>query len=228
MRTESPLKGWPKTKPLHDKEGNELGFRVRAKYLTPGRAKFSETLIHLISACALIAYIWAMVAERLGGWQENLTVGAAWVVMGSLLFASRFALGRFFFGKVTKLEFLPDTIRIKNGFRFRNYKRTLPHAFDIAIHDRAEDEENAEREAAIKNKDNESERRKFYRRGFHVIFRYAGQRVDVASVYGRKEAEALLVRLQLLDQLMDAASGDVSSPVFAEPDKQYGARPEAG
>jgi hypothetical protein len=228
LRKESPLKGWPKTRPLRDKEDKTKGYRVRAKYLTPGRAKFSEDFVTLIGGCMTIAYFGALFAERLVGWRQILTVGVIYLVVVAVLGAARFVLGRALIGKVTKLEFLPDTIRIKTGFRFRNYDRSLPHEFNFSIHDKAEDEQEKEVEAAMRQKSDESVRRKFYRKSFHVILRYAGQRIDVASVFGKNDAEALLVRLQLLDQLMDAMRGDSTAAAFADTDTQYGLRPEAG
>lgn len=69
---------------------------------------------------------------------------------------------------------------------------------------------------------------KYYRRSFNIVLRYAGQRVDVASIFAKKQAEALLVRLQLFDQMMDAARGDAAAPAWSEPATQYGHRPEAG
>ena len=221
MRMENPLSGWPKTKPLKGK----IGYRVRAKYLTPLRAKWTDNVFGILCIGCLGLILWGFATDSyvkggaLEGYAVVLFVG--WVLVGSAVMALRYRIGRRFFGKRTAIEFHPDTIRIKSGMRYKNYDRGLPHAFDYSIHDKALQEEEQEFESRQK-------KGKYYRNAFHIVLRYAGQRVDVASVFGKKHAEALLVRLQLLDQMMDAARGDVASAALSEPATLYGERPEAG
>lgn len=53
----------------------------------------------------------------------------------------------------------------------------------------------------------------------------------VSSVYFRHKSpqvRCVSVRLHLLDQSMDPARGETATPAFAEPDFQYGERPEEG
>lgn len=230
LRKESPLKGWPRTRPT--KKGD--GFRVRAVYMTPGRVKFAENAASFVIFLGFAAWCWAFLSERLVG-EPLVVAGVVYLALSSLLWAIRIPLGQLLFGKITKLEFLPDAIRIKNGLFFRNYDRALPHEFDVTVHDKAEEEQEREIEAYYKDSQkkknqgdsHEKARRKFYRKSFHVIMRYAGQRVNVADVYGKNRAEALVVRLQLLDQLMEALRGDPTTSQFADTEQQYGARPAA-
>ncbi len=217
MDVESPLKGWPSTRPLK----GQTGFRVRARHLTPRRVKFTNKFCYLMNLGSFFLFFW-LVNVKILVTDEELYIGFGAVITGCIfLWVTRRIWGRFFFGKTTIVEFTPERIRLKGFTGFKNYDRALPHEFNFEIHKNAEKEE--EREIEQRKKID-----KYFRRSFHIIFRYAGQRVDVADVFGRKDSEALLVRLQLLDQLMDAARGDSTTPAFAEPDKQYGERPEAG
>lgn len=227
MKTESPLKGWPKTTKLEDGSG----YRIRARYLSPERIRLIELvcmflILSFVSGCVY----WAVDADpKVRNEQEGSAMGLV-MILSAFTFATHRLWGRLFFGNVTTIEFRPNQIRIKNGLRgFRNYDRNFPHEFDYTIHDKAEDEYEREDKARREGKRKGSMFQKLFRRSFHVVLRYAGQRVDVASIYGKKHAEALLVRLQLVDELMDAMTKRAAgAPQFAEPDKQYGQRPAAG
>ena len=228
MRTENPLSGWPTTKPLRKKPG----YRVTAKYLTPERAKITDLAAKAIVAGGVVMLGWSYINKQFASSDEFFVVAGVIGAICAWVWFRRYKFGRSYFGKVSTVQFRPETIRIKGGMGFKNYDRGLPHEFDYSIHDKAEWEEEKEIEArqnaAREGKKEPPKKGKYYRRSFHVVLRYAGQRVDVAAVFGKKDAEALLMRLQLLDQMMDAAKGDIGEPAFAEPATQYGERPEAG
>ena len=217
MNVESPLKGWPRTRPLK----SQTGFSVRARHLTPRRAKFTDGICVLINLSGIALIYLFMIHMRDGDGPKFFIVIAATIGFCVVMSKSRHFWGRLLFGTTTTIKFTPEQISIKGLMRFRNYDRTLPHEFNFEIHENAEREQEQEFEKRKKLK-------KLFRQSFHIILRYAGQRVEVADVYGKKEAEALLVRLQLLDQLMNAARGEHGAPVLSEPDVQYGERPEAG
>lgn len=228
MRMESPLKGWPPTRKLR----GQTGFRVRARHLTAQRAKFTDIICGFINLGGVaLSFLMFSIEPLANGW-GLFTAIAVIIGLCTVTWRSRHVWGRSFFGKTTIFEFTPERIRIKGVIRFRNYDRTLPHEFNYEIHEKAEQEQDKEIEtkqmAAREGKEELPKADKYFRQSFHIIFRYAGQRVDVASVFGKKQAEALLVRLQLLDQLMDAARGETGAPVLSEPSMQYGERPEAG
>ncbi len=228
MTTESPLKGWPPTSPLND----GAGFRVRARHMTPQRAKVTDTIGGLFNLAALGLAGWLFFGQKITEGRELLMVVGVIIGVCAVVWWTRRLWGLLFLGKTTIVEFAPDAIGIKRMMRFRTYDRKLPHEFEFTIHDEAEREhEDAEEQRVKADREGKKELpkpEKYFRDSFHIILRYAGQRIDVADVFGKKQAEALLVRLQLLDKLMDAARGDATTPVFAEPDMQYGERPEAG
>jgi len=232
MKVENPVSGWPPTQPL--KEG--VGFRVTAKHLTPLRAQWFDFLGVIVLFGLFVLYWWGAAVEAyseggaLEGYGEFLL--GLWVVTLFTGGAMRRRLAQWLFGKTKVIEFAPDVLRIK-GFRgFKNYDRMLPHEFTYDIHEKAEEEEIADaiarHEAQIEGKKKLPQKERYYRDSYHIVLRYAGQRVDVATVTGKKWAEALLVRLQLLDQMMDAARGEIGGKAMAEPATQYGERPDAG
>lgn len=226
MRVEDPLSGWPPTKPL---EGEE-GYRVKARHFTPKGAEWTDVLTILAIAIVIFAVIWT---AMFGMYDTGMAYfGAALVALafGIVMWTGRYRIFRPFLGKTARIEVRPEVIRLGRLFSYKNYDRRLPHAFDYTIHDRAEWEAekdaDAQQKAAAQKKT--GGRARYYRRSYHIVLRYAGQRIDVASVFGKSSAEALLTRLQLLDAMMDAATGEATGPVRPEPAMQYGRRPEAG
>lgn len=228
MRMQNPLSGWPKTKPLRKKKG----YRVSAKYLTPERARLVDAGTKLLVFSGFAYIGWLYLEKEFTTGNDVFVALGLWGAASAFIWFTRYSWGRSNFGKTTTVQFQPDAIRIKSGMGYKNYDRGLPHEFDYSIHDKAQREEEqeieAKQKAAMQGKKEPLNKSKYYRNAFHIVLRYAGQRVDVASVFGKKDAEALLVRLQLLDQMMDAARGDAAAPAWSEPATQYGQRPEAG
>ena len=226
MDVESPLKGWPPTSQLQ----GQPGFRIEARHLTARRANFTDYVCGFVNLGALILLGWLFFSQHLTGGQPFLIAFGIFLAFCFLTWGTRRIWGTALFGKMTIVQFEPARIMLMTHGAFRNYDAKLPHEFDFRIHDEAEKEQERaiEKYQRAQRQGNEFKDEKYFRNSFHIIFRYAGQRIDVADVYERKPAEALLVRLQLLDQLMSAARGDTTTPVYAESDQQYGERPDAG
>lgn len=219
-RMENPLRGWPRTRPLR----KEPGFKVVARYLTPGGAKFTDIVCSLLLAGLGVLIFMAPGTLKVPNDKAWYVVVAIIAIMAAL-WMSRYVWGRILFGGMAVLQFLPDTIRIRSALRYRNYDRNLPHEFTVSLHDKAQDEEDEE---VRRLRQGVKGMKKYYRQSYHVTLRYAGQRIDIASVFRKPRAEAFLVRLQLLDQLMDAERGESTASPFAEAETQYGERPAAG
>lgn len=100
-----------------------------------------------------------------------------------------------------------DAIEIRG----KRYARAAPHQFSVEEHEKAYDEESAARRGHGKDR--------IFRDAMQVVMRYGERRVPIAA-FGRRDvrkAEALLVRLQLLDQgleemLETAAQGEAAAP----------------
>lgn len=230
MRTESPLAGRPKTTRLWGKPG----FRVVARYLTPTQAKFIDVAVQVILWVAGFWIVGTVAEERtlLAG----LTIAFLfWAIPWCLLwqFGFFYWFGREFFGTRRVLEFTPEAIRVSGLFGFKNYDRRWQHEFDCTTHEKAQEEEEEEvferQMAALKGKKQKKivRPKKYYRNSYQIVLRYAGQRVDIASVFGRKDAETILTRLQVLDAELDSLLAQTSRPGVPGRD-QYGRRPDAG
>ena len=227
MRTENPLSGWPPTRPLR----KHPGYRVEARHLTPGRASLADLLAVLTGLGILAVVVIAAIDGAFETDQELYVAFGVAMVLFVVLNGYRHRIALSLFGKTARIEVRPDVIRIGGPFGYKNYDRSVWHSFECVIHDEAQEEaERAERvvRQAERQKKEPATVPKYYRDSWHVILRYGGRRVDIATVYGKRKAEDLLTRLHLLDELMDAAQGEIAGRVRPEPEKQYGPRPGVG
>jgi hypothetical protein len=109
--------------------------------------------------------------------------------------------------RTLSIKLSAEAIQIGN----RRYARSVPHQYAIEEHEKAHDEESAARRGHGKDR--------IFRDAMQVVMRYGERRVPIAA-FGRRDvrkAEALLVRLQLLDQgleelLETAAQGEAAAP----------------
>jgi len=212
-KVEKLFSGWPDTKI------NKNGVRISAQYFTPGRKQFAETVkgLFCVTGMVLGAYL-----GKKNGTDNEFFIG---LTTGTFVgYFIGFLLGNFL-KKRTEIEFTPEVIRVPSGLGFKNYDRKVRHGFNLELHEEAQRE--AEREA-----DAQIRRKKYYRDAYHVFMDYLGERVYLADVYKRKKAEALLIRLQGVDQVMQAGeqamtshSGEGRGEGSKEPTSSFGERP---
>ena len=72
-------------------------------------------------------------------------------------------------------------------------------------------------------------KRRYYQDSYHLAFEYVGQRNDVATIYGRPEAQAVLARMKSVDEVMTAhANRGDGTPLRPQQEwvEQPGAIPE--
>lgn len=230
MRTESPLAGRPKTTRLWGKPG----FRVVARYLTPTHAKIIDFIVGALVFVGGFFVLVSVTQERdfVAGILVAVFVWMIPVAVLHMLGVFRW-FGREFFGSTRMLEFTPEAIRVRGLLGFKNYDRRWQHEFDCTTHEKAQEEEEEEvferQMEALKGKKQKKivRSKKYYRNSYQIVLRYAGQRVDIASVFGRKDAEAILTRLQVLDAELDSLLAQTSGSGVSGSD-QYGRRPDAG
>ncbi|MCY1435316.1 hypothetical protein D9M71_514060 [compost metagenome] len=112
-----------------------------------------------------------------------------------------------------QIELDLESIGVRRLRGWESFDRRLAHRFLLLPHDRAERERRrndlATREAAANGQ--VVQKPIYYGDSFHVVLEYAGHRIDVLSVYGRKQAESILARLQYCDQLLDEEAKRVGS-----------------
>jgi len=213
MKKEKLFSGWPDTK------FNKNGVRISAQYFTPGRKKLADYVAILFCLAGMGIGIYL---GKETGTEKEILIGLS--IGGLIGYLFGFLLGKNF-KKRTEIEFTPEVIRVPSKFGFKNYDRKVPHGFNLELHEEAQKE--AEREA-----DAQRRRKKYYRDAYHVFMDYLGERVYLADVYKRKKAEALLIRLQGVDQVMQAGeqamasrSGEGRGEGSKEPASSFGERP---
>ncbi|WP_095193954.1 hypothetical protein [Pseudomonas sp. Irchel 3A7] len=196
----SPLTGRPSTRQATDEAGR-LSFKVTPRELTPFRAKLAEG----ISAVLGLGLAAANFMPLLDGRHPDLP-GMA-IAFGATVLG--FHLLRWVTREVcrvtTEIELGVDEIKVRRMLGWQSYDRRLEHRFVLLPHDGAERERRrndlATREAASNGQI--VQKPIYYGDSFHVVLVYAGHRVDLLSVYGRKQAASIVARLQYCDQLLE-------------------------
>lgn len=174
---------------------------VSVSALTPWRAKLADRGA-LLSAVALFAALLASVLfAPTHHWEAWLFVfGLPVAAYPLLLFAYRYLLAR-----SLQAEFTPEHFRVRTLFGWKRFDRQHAHAFALLPHDKAIDERDAHdlamRKAQLKGK--AIARKRYYGDSFHLSYDYLGQRNDLMTIYGRKEALAIQARLTACNDVMD-------------------------
>ena len=124
-----------------------------------------------------------------------------------------------------------EEFRFRGWAGWRSFDRKLQHRFALILHDKARRErdrhELEERKAQQSKKI--IKKRRYYQESYHLAFEYVGQRNDVATIYGRPEAQAVLARLKGVDEVMTAhANRGGGTPLRPQQEwvEQPGAIPE--
>lgn len=217
-KTRSPFAGRPLTYELRDSRGRRTGFRIHAAHIGPVRAQIADVSAKLTSAgLCLLGFV---KGSRLPPGAE-LEFAAMFMV--PLIAWPLFGLAWRRVLRTTKvLEIRQDVFRINGLFGWTGYDRNLPHAFALLGHDRAENEAEQNDLKARRSAQKGRLRTfpKYFRQSRHVVFVYVGQRIDIADVYGLKDARALQTRLAACDAFMDALRGPGDGPA-SDPDEDW-------
>lgn len=201
QKVRSPFAGKPATRQIADRNGAPA-FAVQPRVLTPVRAMAASWLTGL-GVIAAIGYGLAGVASSPNPDSGMLT--AAFVVPlvgGFVLYRALRAL----FRKRVRLMFTLERFSVKTLFGWRHYDRLLPHRFALLQHDwtQAEQEQQEFQAAKAQRKGKLIKKQRWFGKSFHVSFDYLGQRNDVLTVFGQKEAMAIVTRLNACDNVLDA------------------------
>lgn len=228
VATVDPLGGWPRTRRRTRKDG-QPELRMEGLILTPGRAKFGDTLLVLLTIGGIIVIFGAAPPDGApaedafaGGVLLSIFWGAVMLVM--------YGLRPFWLSRRLTVVMDPEHMRVGR----KSYDRGKIAQWAYALHDRATEEEAAEAEAqydaALKGR-KIRRKRKYYRKSWQVFMIYGGQRVDIVAVHGRERlAEALRDRLGQMDEEMDKsqAFGPYDEDDDDDGSRVYGARPGIG
>ena len=221
--TISPLAGWPRTRARNDRRG-KLIFAITPRVLTPGRARLADKVHSLLSVLLAIRCIFAFFNLPDPGLREFLEVTALYAIGHVVLRVVIEAALR------TKTEIIMtnEVLSVRHWWNRREYDRALIKGFALLHHDEAEAERfNQEFERAkAASQGKVIQPTPYYMQSYHVVASFGGQRLDLVSVYGQKEAAAIAARLQLCHLLLDEAAGVKGrSGVSATPDREWQGAP---
>lgn len=217
----SPFNGKPPTEKVKDADGI-TAFYIRPCELTPLRAKFAD----------MAGGLTALGLSVVGVVQFDLLAGAdAWtwgvVLIGPwLAYPVIWRLYRAFLKKETEIVIAPDEFRFRNWKGWQTYDRQLPHKFALIPHDKAQTEKE-EQELEVRRAQANGQvisPKRYYGESYHLSFEYLGQRNDVLTIFGRKEARAVLARLRACDDVMDSQA-QVGDGVALDPEDQWSDQP---
>jgi hypothetical protein len=201
QKVRSPFAGKPATRQVADHNGAPA-FDVQPRVLTPVRAMAASWLTGL-GVVAGLGYGLAGVASAPNPDSGMLTAAfVVPVVGGFVLYGALRTLLR----KRFRLMLTLDQFSVKTLFGWKHYDRLLPHRFALLQHDwtQAEQEQQEFQAAQAQMQGKLVRRARWFAKSFHLSFDYLGQRNDVLTVYGPKEAMAIVTRLNACDNVLDA------------------------
>ena len=124
------------------------------------------------------------------------------------------------------MVFTSEKFLVRRLVGWKTYDRQLPHKFLLLPHDHAQREREKHdlevRKAQARGKIVAP--RRYYQESFHVCLNYAGHRVDILTVFDRKDAAAVLARLQACDETVDVQVRNGNGGAF-RPEDQWGIHP---
>jgi hypothetical protein len=217
----SPFEDFPKTAQSLDADGKTV-FTITPRVLTTARARLANIASNITIPLGAAGTYFQL---------DRLTLPEAWLPFAGasaviLSFPFWEALFHALFQKRVKIVLSATEVRVRRLFRWKAYDRTLPHSFALIPHDRTKAEAKRH-EFLTKEAQKDGEVIQFTEYcgdSVHLCLVYAGQRVDIATIYGRKDALAILARLQLCDATLDAETG-VNGGLALSPDQEAGSQP---
>lgn len=199
------FKGWPKT----DVDAKKMKITVSPNYVDPNAVPMRNTLFALGIIGIAIAFLVKSDILKEGTSEDQIYTTIFFFVVASAVWI--WLIDKFL-KKTVHVEFSPQSIKIKSGWLGGNdYNRGFPHGFNMELHDMAEVEyEEQQIEAAKRQMKRMAPKKteRIYRNSFHVFMDHVSGRVPIADVHGKKNATALVTRLQGVDQFMDIMLGE--------------------
>ena len=217
----SPFAGKPATRQVMGRNG-QPAFYISPRVLTPARA-YTAALLAKLGMVAGLGYGLIGVASVQNPDSNMLTAALVGPVVGG--FVLHRALCSLFRRRV-RLMMTTEKFSVKKLFGWKHYDRQLPHRFALVPHDwtRAEQDEGEFQAAKAQLKKQVLRKQRWFANSFHVSFDYLGQRNDLMTVYGQKEAVAIATRLKACDDVLDAfARRGHGTPL--SPEEEWGDQP---
>lgn len=219
----SPFEGKPDTKQVVHKDGR-VSFHIQAQELTPKGIKRAEWYTEILT--------WLWFAAAVYGWLDQpnpefieiaVNGGLPWLVRP---FAKKLFMKEA--RKKTEMMIGTDKFALRERKRWKTFDRRIEHRFSLIPHDKAR-EEAEDNEFAVRSAQaagNAIRKKRYYGDSYHLTYEYMGQRHDIAEIYGRKEAMAVLARLKACDSVMDMQASR-GKAVTMRPEDEWGEQPGA-
>ena len=181
-------------------------FTITARELTPEGAKVASVLQGL-TALGLVATVPYAVLQF--PQYDHINVLAAATAAAVFCYQTIKGVISVALARRTCLRLSIAEVAVRRLSGWKRYSRELAHQFVLLPHDRARDEQrdNDFRKEQAGRKGEPVKPSVFYGESFHVVLSYAGQRIDLLTVYGPVPAAAIVARLQLCDDLLNRAAG---------------------
>ena len=218
-----PLAAWPQTAAFTTADGLPA-YRVRPTVLTPERARVADAFAEVLKVLLFVGCAYGFM--RFHSADAVLMHAATWMAafLGGDALARRHVAR--LFRLTTEIAMTPDRVGVRRGKRWEWFSRRIEHRYIAPRHDHAlweERDNEVERQAASIDR-KVAHVSYYYADSFHVALELAGHRYDLLTVYGPREAAAVLARLQYLDRLLDAAI-KLGSGVPEQPEDEWAEAP---
>jgi hypothetical protein len=200
-KARSPFAGFPAAWLTYDSRGNPV-FDVEPRILTPLR----YVALCYASDLAIFAGIGYGLWSAFSAENPDVWMFAAAIIIPIALEKPIFKTLGAFLRKRVRIRLTLDRFSIKRWFGWKHFDRQLPHRFAVLPHDWTQAEQDMEelRQQEMQLKRKPTLRYRLYGESFHLSFDYLGQRNDLMTVYGQKDAVAVATRLKACDDVLDA------------------------
>ncbi|MFK4445218.1 hypothetical protein ABH944_005436 [Caballeronia udeis] len=201
LKFKHPLSGNPRTVQSKNRDGTPT-FSITPRELTPGGAKLADTICALTGAILALENVVVAMNSHTGTAAILQSIITSFALYCAIAWSVRLALRR-----ETSIRMTPEAISVRHWQGWQHYARDLEHRFALQVHDNAKHEQQ-QHEYEIKRASARGRivrRTAYYGESFHIILVHAGHRQDLLTVYGQKEATAIIARLQYCDRCLDEA-----------------------
>lgn len=199
----NPLEGYPQTTETIGADGLPT-YRINLKTLSPERARWAHSAADGMCLGFVLLSAYAF-------WITRAQVGVPDVVVVLLLIvAAERLLPRFvenLLRESEEIEMSAQTVAVGRGRACVRYNRLLDHRFALKEHDFT-DWERRQIDYVIRDAGTEGKAVNptvYFGESAIVVLVYAGHRQDLATVWGRAEAAAIVERLQYCDDCLNKA-----------------------
>lgn len=202
IRSQNPLSSRPMTIESLDKHGKPK-FIIKPLELTPLRCKAVDGMQLAIAVVLGITCVLDIL-----NLPEFFVEPVIRIIAPAVI--AYFFMGWLFrdgLKRSSKIVMTTDAISVRRWHGWVRYNRNLEHQFAVLNHDKTLEErqrhELQTRQASASGK--VIQKKAYYGQSFHVVLVYAGHRRDLLTVYGQKEANAIVTRLQYCDRRLNEA-----------------------